>query len=324
MIGRRQFITLLGSAAAWPLAAHAQQGSVSVVAYFRTGSANPQLSAAFRKGLGSIGFEEGRNVAIDYQFIEAQYDRLPAVAADLARRQFAIIYAGDNPTAVAIKAAAPTVPVVFRIGGDPIQLGLVTSLSRPGGNFTGVSFLATATGAIRLQVLHEAVPEARVVALLVNPANPNAEPITVEAQKAARELGLDLQVVRASSTQEIEQAFTTFVQRGVQALVIDGDTLFASRGLQFGILTARHALPAISFNRDMPNVGVLMSYGASNIDADRLGGTYVGRILKGEKPGDLPVQQSVKVELIINMITAKALGLSIPLPLLARADEVIE
>jgi putative ABC transport system substrate-binding protein len=187
-----------------------------------------------------------------------------------------------------------------------------------------VSFLATATGAIRLQVLHEAVPEARVVALLVNPANPNAEPITVEAQKAARELGLDLLVVRASSTQEIEQAFTTFVQRGVQALVIDGDTLFASRGLQFGILTARHALPAISFNRDMPNVGVLMSYGASHIDADRLGGTYVGRILKGEKPGDLPVQQLVKVELIINMITAKALGLSIPLPLLARADEVIE
>jgi putative ABC transport system substrate-binding protein len=319
---RRDFIRLLGGAAAWPIAARAQQRSVPVVAFFRSGLLNPQRLQAFRQGLSSMGFQEGRNVAIDY--VESQYDRLRSIVDELARRGVAVIYAGDNASAVAIKGASPAVPVVFRIGGDPVALGLVASLSRPDSNFTGVSFLATATEAIRLQMLHEAVPDARVVGLLVNPANPNAKPDTDEAQKAARALGLDLQVVGASTNEEIDQAFAAFVRKGVRALSIDGDTLFSNRRLQLATLTARHGMPAIYNTRDLTDAGLLMSYGASNVEADRLGGVVVGRVLKGEKPADLPVQQSVKVELIINLITAKALGIAMPLTLLGRADEVIE
>jgi len=322
---RRDFITLLGgAAAAWPLVARAQQAALPVVAYFRAGSLDPHLVEAFRQGLSSMGFQESRNVTIDYRYVESQYDRLRAIADDLTRRGVAAIYAGDNATAVAVKAASPTFPVVFRIGGDPVALGLVASLSHPSRNFTGVSFLATATEAIRLQMLHEAVPDARVVGLLVNPANPNAKPDTAEAQKAARELGLDLQVVGASSNQEIEQAFATFIQKGVRALSINGDALFTTRRQQIAALMIRHAIPAIYTVRDFPDAGGLMSYGASTVDADRLGGVYVGRILKGEKPADLPVQQSVKVELVINLTIAKVLGLNPPPTLLARADEVIE
>jgi putative ABC transport system substrate-binding protein len=235
-----------------------------------------------------------------------------------------LIYAADNPSAVAAKAATTTIPVVFRIGGDPVELGLVAGLNRPGGNMSGVSFLSTITGAIRLQVLHEAVPKATVLGLIVNPTNPNAEPDTREAQEAARKLGLELHVVSASNALEIETALATLVQRRAQALVIDGDSLFSNRRQQLAILTARHAMPAIYGTRDFPEAGGLMSYGASNIDADRQGGVYVGRVLKGDKPADLPVQQSVKVELIINLIAAKALGITFPVSLLTRADEVIE
>jgi putative ABC transport system substrate-binding protein len=226
--------------------------------------------------------------------------------------------------ALSAKAAKTTIPIVFRIGGDPIQLGLVTSLNRPGGNITGVSFLQTTTAAIRVQMLHEAVPNATVMGLLLNPANPNAEPETEETQEAARKLGIELLVLNAENAQEIDAAFATMVQRHVQALLVVGDPLFSNRRLQMAVLTARNGLPAMSSNRDLPDSGGLMSYGASGVDADRLGGIYVGRILKGEKPADLPVQQSVKVELIINLIVAKALGITVPLTLLGRADEVIE
>ena len=223
-----------------------------------------------------------------------------------------------------VKSATTTIPVVFRIGGDPIQLGLVTSLSRPDGNMTGVSFLSTATGAIRLQMMREAVPNAAVMGLLVNPANPNAELDTQEAQNAARKLGLELHVVGASNAQEIDTAFATLVQQRAHALVIDADPLFSNRRQQLTALTTHHTIPAIYATREFPDAGGLMSYGASNVDADRLGGIYVGRLLKGEKPADLPVQQAVKVELIINLITAKVLGITLPPTLLARADEVIE
>jgi putative ABC transport system substrate-binding protein len=324
---RRSFLTLLGaSAAAWPLAARAQQRTMPVVGYLRSGSraASAQIEATFRQGLGSMGFEEGRNIAIDYRYAEIQDHRLPALAAELVHRRVAVMYAADNLSAVTLKAATSTIPIVFRIGGDPIHLGLVPSLNRPGGNLTGVSFLATATEAIRLQMLHEAVPKAVVMGLLVNATNPNSDQNTRESQEAARKLGLELHVVSATSAQEIDTAFAMFVQRRTEALVINGDSLFSGRRQQLAVMTARHGMPAISTVRDFPDAGGLMSYGANNVDADRLGGVYVGRVLKGDKPADLPVQQSVKVELILNMITAKALGVTFPLTLLGRADEVIE
>jgi putative ABC transport system substrate-binding protein len=271
-----------------------------------------------------MDFVEGRNVAIDYRYAENQRDRLPALAADLVRRHVALIYVTDNPSALAAKAATATIPIVFRIGADPIQLGLVASLNRPGGNMTGVSFLVTTTGAIRLQMLREAVPNAVQVRLLVNPSNPYAELDTREAQEAAQKLGLKLQVVNASNEEEIDAAFATLVQRGAQALVIDGETFFRDRRQQLAALALRHAMPAIYTTRDFPDAGGLMSYGANTIEASRLGGVYAGRVLKGDKPADLPVQQSVKVELILNLITAKVLGVRFPLTLLGRADEVIE
>jgi putative tryptophan/tyrosine transport system substrate-binding protein len=330
---RREFVTLLSRAAAmsstiWPLATRAQQRALPVIGYLTGGSSAAsnyiKNLAAFRQGLGSIGYVEGQNVAIEYRNADSQNDRLPALAADLLRRQVALIYAGDNAAAVAAKAANTTIPIVFRIGGDPISLGLVASLNRPGGNMTGVSFLSTTTVAIRLQMLHEAVPKATVIGALVNPANPNAEPDTREAQEAARKLGLELHALHASSDQDIDAAFATLVQRRTGALFIDGDPFFGARLVQLAILSARHALPAIYATREFPDAGGLMSYGASNFDANRLGGVYAGRVLKGDKPADLPVQQAVKVELIINLKTAKALGLTFPLTLLGRADEVIE
>jgi putative ABC transport system substrate-binding protein len=297
-----------------------------VVGYLRSGSrvASSQIEAAFRQGLNSMGFIEGRNVAIDYQYAENQNDRLAALAANLIRQPVAVIYAGDNSTAVTVKAATTTIPVVFRIGSDPLRLGLVPSLNRPGGNLTGVTFLATTSQAIRLQMMREAIPNAVVMGLLVNPANPNAELDTREAENAARKLGLELHVVGASNSHEIDTAFATLVQQPTHALVIDGDTLFSNRRLQLATLTTHHMMPAIYISREFPDAGGLMSYGASNVEADRLGGVYVGRILKGDKPADLPVQQAVKIELIINLITAKVLGVTMPLTLLGRADEVIE
>jgi putative ABC transport system substrate-binding protein len=326
MTTRRTFITLLGSAAAWPLVARAQQPAMPLVGYVRSGSraSSAHLEAAFRQGLRSMGFDEGRNVAIDYRYAENHNEALPSLIAELIRRQVALIYAADNQTAVTAKAATATIPTVFRIGGDPVQLGLVASLNQPGGNLTGVSFLSTATIAIRLQMLHEAVPNAAVMGLIVNPENPNAEPDTRAAQEGARKLGLDLDVVSARNAQEIDTAFASLTQRRVQALLIPGDTLFTNRRQQFAALAMRHAMPAAATTRDVAEAGVLMSYGASNVDGDRQAGIYVGRVLKGDKPADLPVEQSVKVELVINLITAKALGLDIPATLLARADEVIE
>jgi putative ABC transport system substrate-binding protein len=280
--------------------------------------------AAFRKGLSEAGFVEGRNVAIEYRWAGNDPTRLPALATDLVSRPVAVIYAGENASALAAKAATTTIPIVFRIGGDPIQLGLVTSLNRPGGNATGVSFLQTTTTGIRVQMLHEAAPNARVMGLLVNPANPNAGPESQETRDATRKLGLDLHVANAGSAAEIDAAIATLVEGGARALIVIGDPLFNNRRQQLIILTAHHRLPTIFNQREYADIGGLMSYGANPIDASRLAGTYVGRILKGDKPPDLPVQQSVKVELIINLITAKVLGLTFPLTLLGRADEVIE
>ena len=324
---RRRFITLLGGATgAWPIAARAQQPAMPLVGYIRIGSraASGHLEGAFRQGLRSMGFEEGRNVAIDYRYAENRHEALASLIPELIHRPVALIYAGDNPSAVAVKAGSPPMSVVFRIGGDPVKLGLVASLSRPGGNVTGVSFLSTATVALRLQMVREAVPGAAVFGLIVNPSNPDAEPETREAQEAARKLGLELHVVHAASVPQIDAAVATLVQRRVQALVIGGDALFTNRRQQFAALTMRHGLPATAPTRDIADAGVLMSYGASNVDGDRQGGIYVGRVLKGDKPADLPVQQSVKVDLVINLIVAKALGLDVPSTLLARADEVIE
>ena len=327
MIRRRQFITLLGgAAAAWPLAARAQQAALPVIGYLRVASRTqlPQIEAAFREGLGSMGFREGINVATDYRFAGYDYERLPALAADLVRSGVAVLHAGDTPAAVAAKAATTNIPIIFRIGGDPVQLGLVKSPNQPGGNITGVTFLATVTSAIRLQMLHEAVPGAAIVGLLVNPSDPNSEPDTREVKEAALKLGLELHVVSASNPREIDAAFATLVERRVQAIVIEGDSFFSDRRQQLAVLATRHGMPSIFPNRDFPDAGGLMSYGASNIEPARQAGIYVGRILRGEKPANLPVQQSVKVELVINLIVAKALGIDFPLTLLGRANEVIE
>jgi putative tryptophan/tyrosine transport system substrate-binding protein len=325
---RRQFLTLLGggAAAVWPVGARAQQATVPVIGYLRSGSRTffAANEAAFRHGLAGVGFVESRNVTIDYQYADGQYERLPILAADLLHRQVPVIYAADNASATAAKAASPTVPVIFRIGGDPVQLGLVTSLNRPNGNMTGVSFVQTTTSAIRVQMLHETVPNAGVMGLLVNSANPSADNEVREAQEAARKLRLEFPVLKASTAQEINQAFATLRQARAQALLVLGDPFFFSRRQQFVALTLRQGIPTIFTNREWVDAGGLMSYGASSVDADRLGGAYVGRILKGEKPADLPVQQAVKVELILNLIIAKALGITFPVTLLGRADEVIE
>jgi putative ABC transport system substrate-binding protein len=316
----------MGGAAAWPLAARAQQPTMPVVGYLRIGSraVSMQREAAFRRGLEDVGYIEGRNIAIDYHYAENQSDRLPALAADLVRRQVAVIYAGENAPAVIAKAATTTIPIVFRVGGDPIQLGLVSSLNQPGSNVTGVTFLSSTVEAIRLQMLHEAVPTATIMGFLANATNPNAKPSTKEAQEAAHKLGLELDVAGASHPGEIDAAFATLVQHRVQALVINGDALFTERRQQLATLTARHAMPAIYFAREFPDAGGLMSYGASAVDAERLAGLYAGRVLKGEKPADLPIVLPTRFEFLINLQTAKTLGIEVPPTLLASADEVIE
>ena len=284
---RRTFITLLGGATAWPIAARAQQAAMPVVGYVRGGAqvASALLDAAFRQGLASMGFEERRNVTIDYRYVEGQRGEQVADVADLVRRQVAVIYAADTAAALTAKTATAKFPIVFRTGGDPIQLGLVTSFNRPGANITGVSFLVTATQAIRLQMLREAVPGSTVMGLLVNASNPNVEAITKEAQDAARKLGLELQVVGATNAQEIDAAFATLVQRRVQALVIGGDAFFSTRSQQLAVLTLRHAMPSIYTGRSLPDAGGLMSYGASNVDADRLWRRLCGPHPQGRKTG---------------------------------------
>jgi ABC-type uncharacterized transport system substrate-binding protein len=324
---RREFIALLGGAApVWPLAVNAQQPTIPVVAFLDAASLEIEVRglSEFRKGLSEIGFVEGQNVMIEYRSAEGQADRLPALAADIVRRRVAVIAAVANNAAVAAKATTTTIPIVFAVGGDPIKMGLVDSLNRPGGNITGVSFLSSDIVAKMLEALHELMPKTARIAALVNPTNQNAAVDTKEAEAAARTLGLELQVLNASNASEIDDAFALLVEQRAAALLIEGDPFFIGRMKQLVVLTARHAIPAIYQGRDFPDAGGLMSYGANRSDALRLAGGYTGRILKGERPVDLPVQLATKVELVVNLTTAKALGLKIPLPLLGRADEVIE
>jgi ABC-type uncharacterized transport system substrate-binding protein len=324
---RREVFALFGgAAAAWPLAAGAQQPAMPVIGFLNGGSPGPYAPyvAAFRQGLKEAGYIEGENVTIEYRWLEGQYDRAPSMAAELVRRQVAVIVA-NSPGNLAAKAATTTIPIVFTTAGDPVQLGFVASLSRPGGNLTGVTQLNVEVGPKRLELAHELVPAATIIGLLVNPANPTlAEPITRNLQEASRTLGLKLHVLHASTEREIEMAFATLLQLRAGALVIGSDPFLNIQSEQLAALALRQALPAIFQYRQFAAAGGLASYGGSIADAYRTAGVYTGRILKGEKPADLPVQQSTKVELIINLKTAKALGLTVSLPLLGRADEVIE
>ena len=323
---RRQFITLLGGvAAAWPLAARAQQ-AVPVVGFLNSASPGPYANnvAAFRQGVKEMGYVEGENVAIEYRWAEGQYDRLPALAAELIRRRVIVIAATSTPAALTAQKATATIPIVFTTSSDPVHLGLVASLSRPGANITGVSQLNVEVAPKRVELLHELVPAAMVIALLVNPTNPNVETVTRDLQAAARTRGLRSHVLHASNEREIDGAFATLAQLHADGLVIGSDVFFNTRTEQLGALAVRHAVPAIYHNREFVSAGGLMSYAGSIADSYRLAGVYTGRVLKGEKPAELPVQQATKVELIINLKTAKALGINVPLPLLGRADEVIE
>jgi len=328
MIGRREFITLLGGAAAWPVAARAQQPAMPVIGFL--GSESPQLFAgrlrAFHQGLSETGYVEGQNVAIEYRWAEGQYNRSSALVADLVRRQVTVLVTiGGTPAALAAQAATTTIPIVFQIGIDPVQAGLVSNLARPGGNLTGVTTLAVEVGPKRLELVHELVPTATVVALLINPTNPTlAEKLSKDLQAAAHLLGVQLHILHASSEREIDAAFANLVRLQAGALVIGTDAFFNSRSEQLAEQALRHTVPAIYQYPEFAAAGGLMSYGSSYAEAHRLEGIYAGRILRGEKPADLPVQQATKVELIINLKTAKTLGLTVPRTLLGRADEVIE
>ena len=322
---RRDPISLIAGAAAWPLAARAQQ-PMPVIGYLSPGS--PESDAfrltAFRQGLNETGYVEGQSVAIEYRGAQGENDRLPALAADLVRRQVTVIAAGGPNPAVAAKAATSTIPIVFVVGIDPVQSGLVASLNRPGGNVTGVVILSEELAAKRLDLLHELVPKAAVVAVLVNPTNPVSDPQTRNLQDAARSLGLQLHVLRASTASEIDAAFASLVELRAGALVFGGGPFFTNQRVQIVGLAARHSVPAIYGVRLFPAAGGLMSYGADLADSFRQAGVYAGKILKGAKPADLPVEQAVKLELVINLKTARTLGLTVPLTLLGRADEVIE
>jgi putative ABC transport system substrate-binding protein len=324
---RRAFIAFVGAAVAWPLAARAQQAALPVVGWLgpETREGEDFRVVPFRQALKEAGYIEGQNLAIAYRFADGQYDRLSALAADLVRRQVAVIAASGTPAALAAKAATTITPIVFQVGGDPVQLGLVASLGRPGGNITGVTSLNIEVGPKQFELLHELVPAATNIAFLVNPDDPaQTEAITREAQAAARKLGLELHVVHARTERDFDAVFTNLIKLRAGALVITPGSLFASQREQLGELAFRHAVPAIAPYREFAMAGGLMSYGTNITHLFRQQAIYVSRILKGEKAADLPVQQAVKLDLIINLKTAKALGLDVPLSMLMRVDEVIE
>jgi len=326
-MNRREFITLLGGmTAVWPLAARAQQPAMPVIGFLNGASPSgyAQMVAAFHQGLKEVGYVEGQNVSVEYRWAEGQYDRVPVIALELVGRQVAVIVA-NTPGVLAVKAAITTTPLVFTTASDPVQIGLIASMSRPAGNVTGATALAVELAPKRLELVHELIPTASVIAALINPTNRNtAEPQLRDLQAAAHTLGLQLRIVHASSERDFDMAFAALAQLRPGALVIGTDGFFISRSEQLAALTVRHAIPAVFENREFVAAGGLMGYGGSVPDAYRLAGVYVGRILKGEKPGELPVQQSTKVQMFLNLKTAKALGITVPLPLLGRADEVIE
>jgi putative tryptophan/tyrosine transport system substrate-binding protein len=325
---RRAFITLLGgSAVAWPLAVRAQQPRLPVIGFLNSGFPAERASfvAAFRQGLKETGYVEDRTVAIEYRFAEGHYDRLTSLASDLVDHQVAVIAAtGDTVSALAAKRATSTTPIVFVIGSDPVKEGLVTSFNRPGGNITGVSVISSALVSKDFELLHEIVPQASMVGVLLNPSNPNANFELSDLQSAARSIGLQLIVVRAHTESEIDSAFASLVQQHAAALLVEPDAFFLDRREQLVALAAHEAIPTIYSRREPPAIGGLMSYGTNFADVYRQAGVYVGRILNGTKPADLPVMQPTKFELVINLKTAKTLGLTVPDRLLALADEVIE
>jgi ABC-type uncharacterized transport system substrate-binding protein len=324
---RRAFISLLGGAAAWPLAVRAQQPLMPVIGLLGTASAAEwtDLVAAFRQGLGQTGFFEGQNLRAEYLWADGQFDRLPALAAELVQHQVAVIVTtGSANSTRAAKVATATIPIVFVIGTDPVKLGLVASFNRPGGNMTGVSWLAAALGAKQLELVTDLLPNATMIAMLVNPDNTVSESELKEVQEVSRARGREIFGLRASSEREIDAAFATLIRQRVGALLVSSDSLFFARRDQLVTLAARHAVPAIYPVREYAAAGGLMSYGTRLSDAYRQVGVYTGRILKGEKPGDLPIVQASKVELVVNLKTAKSLGITLPLTLLGRTDEVIE
>jgi putative tryptophan/tyrosine transport system substrate-binding protein len=325
---RRDFITLLGAgAAAWPLAARAQQPGIPVVGYLEIGSAGMRRDrvAAFKRGLNETGFVEGRNVGIEYRWADDQFDRLPELAADLIRRRVAVIAApSGTATALAAKALTSTIPIVFSTSIDPVRAGLVASLSRPGSNVTGVTDMGVELVGKHLELLHELLPQASRFGLFVNPKSPLAKPTIMDAQRAASAIGKQVEVLAASTSSDIDAAFAKIAQQRIEALSIGADTLFSSHRAQLLTLAARHGVPTIYWMREFPEAGGLMSYGSSIIDRERQLGIYTGRILKGEKPADLPILRAVKFEFVINLQTARAFGLEFPPTLIARADQVIE
>jgi putative tryptophan/tyrosine transport system substrate-binding protein len=324
---RRKFLSLLGgAAAAWPFAARGQHAAVPMIGFLN--SASPEgyapYATAFRQGLKEAGYVDGQNVTIEYRWAEGRYERLPTQAADLVRRQVSVIAATSTPAILVAKTATSTIPIVFTTGADPVKLGFVASLNRPGGNATGVNFFTAELGSKQTGLLHELIPAATHVGLLVNPNYPATDAMTRDTTTAASAIGFQIDVMQASDSREIEAAFGALVRNRADALLVGSDSFFVSRRLQIATLAARHAIPTVYPVRDFAEAGGLMSYGASQTEAYRQAGIYTGKILKGAKPADLPVMRSTKFELVINLPTARAIGLEIPPILLARADEVIE